>query len=188
MESPAIGALCLLGGAACLGQAALAGADQWSAYLKLVEESRWVDQRLAGWVGLVGGWAGEWQAASAGGLAATAHVLQSCLHPWPRARAGAAGVHAQSCARLAAACCPAAAPPRLPTRPLAAPPPTLPPRSFVHTMSLDFLCLTTLAPFWMSNDAQLRGWDKRDSLVPLLSCVPVLGPALYLLLRPRARL
>lgn len=54
-------------------------------------------------------------------------------------------------------------------------------------MSCDFLCLTALAPFWMSNDAQLRRWDKADSLVPLLSCLPLFGPCIYLCLRPRAQ-
>jgi hypothetical protein len=52
--------------------------------------------------------------------------------------------------------------------------------------TVDFLTLTTLAPFWMSNDASARKWDKRDQLVPVLSVLPVLGPLIYLVLRPRA--
>lgn len=40
MESPLVAALCLAGAVACVGQAALAGGAQWSAYLKLLEESR----------------------------------------------------------------------------------------------------------------------------------------------------
>lgn len=59
---------------------------------------------------------------------------------------------------------------------------------FVHVTSLDFLTLTALAPFWMSNDAELRRWGPREKLVPVLSLIPVLGPAIYLCLRPRAQL
>jgi hypothetical protein len=58
---------------------------------------------------------------------------------------------------------------------------------FVHVTTLDFLTLTCLAPFWMYNDAQLRQWGPRDTLLPVLSVIPVVGPALYLLLRPRAQ-
>lgn len=54
-------------------------------------------------------------------------------------------------------------------------------------MSLDFLTLTALAPFWMANDAALRKWKQRESLLPVLSVLPVLGPAIYLCLRPRAQ-
>lgn len=54
--------------------------------------------------------------------------------------------------------------------------------------TIDFLTLSTLAPFWMSNDAALRKWDKQDSLLPALCVLPVLGPAIYLCLRPRAQL
>ena len=56
----------------------------------------------------------------------------------------------------------------------------------VHVTTVDFLTLTTLAPFWMDNDAQLRQWDGRDKLLPVLSFIPVIGPALYLCLRPKA--
>jgi hypothetical protein len=56
----------------------------------------------------------------------------------------------------------------------------------VHVTTLDFLTLTTLAPFWMENDAQLRNWEGKDSLLPVLSFIPVIGPALYLCLRPKA--
>jgi hypothetical protein len=58
----------------------------------------------------------------------------------------------------------------------------------VHVTTLDFLTLTTLAPFWMDNDAQLRNWEGRDKLLPILSFIPVVGPALYLCLRPKAEL
>lgn len=53
--------------------------------------------------------------------------------------------------------------------------------------SIDFLTLTALAPFWMWNDAALRKWEPRDKVLPLLSVLPVVGPALYLCLRPRAK-
>lgn len=54
-----------------------------------------------------------------------------------------------------------------------------------HVTTLDFCTLTALAPFWMYNDAQARKWDKTDQLLPILSVLPVLGPAIYLCLRPR---
>lgn len=66
--------------------------------------------------------------------------------------------------------------------------PALHRRRFINVMTLDFLTLSALAPFWMSNDATLRRWEGRDSLLPLLSVLPVLGPCIYLCLRPRAKL
>ncbi len=58
---------------------------------------------------------------------------------------------------------------------------------FVHVMSIDFMTLSVLAPFWMDNDAKLRNWAGRDTpLFTLLQLVPVLGPATYLVLRPKA--
>mmetsp|Transcript_16127 Transcript_16127/g.34903 ORF Transcript_16127/g.34903 Transcript_16127/m.34903 type:complete len:271 (+) Transcript_16127:1-813(+) len=56
----------------------------------------------------------------------------------------------------------------------------------VHVTTLDFATLTALAPFWMSNDAQLRDWKDREKLLPILSVLPVVGPAVYLLLRPKS--
>ena len=55
---------------------------------------------------------------------------------------------------------------------------------FTHIMSLDFLVLTLMAPFWVLNDAEMRKWDK-NALVTPLSLLPLYGPALYLLLRPK---
>ncbi len=69
-----------------------------------------------------------------------------------------------------------------------APLPALPRCRFINVMTVDFLTLSALAPFWMSNDATLRRWEGRDSLLPLLSVLPVLGPCIYLCLRPRAKL
>jgi len=57
---------------------------------------------------------------------------------------------------------------------------------FVHVTTVDFLTLTTLAPFWMDNDATLRKWEGKDKLLPILSLIPVLGPCIYLVLRPKA--
>lgn len=57
---------------------------------------------------------------------------------------------------------------------------------FVHVTSLDFATLTALMPFWMDNDATARNWDKRSQLVPILSFIPLVGPAVYLILRPKA--
>jgi hypothetical protein len=59
---------------------------------------------------------------------------------------------------------------------------------FVHVTSIDFLTLSVLAPFWMENDAKLRSWEGRETpLFTLLQLVPVLGPAIYLVLRPKAQ-
>ncbi|XVF21173.1 hypothetical protein REPUB_Repub12eG0067900 [Reevesia pubescens] len=55
---------------------------------------------------------------------------------------------------------------------------------FIHIMSLDFTLLSAFAPFWVYNDMTARKWyDKGFWLLPL-SLVPLLGPALYLVLRP----
>lgn len=56
----------------------------------------------------------------------------------------------------------------------------------VHATSVDFALCTLLAPFWMQNDAEGRGWEQREKLVPLLSLLPLVGPAIYLVLRPKA--
>lgn len=55
----------------------------------------------------------------------------------------------------------------------------------VHISSIDCVLLATLTPFWMANDAELRGWKDKDKLLPILSLLPVVGPATYLLLRPK---
>ncbi|XP_058787216.1 uncharacterized protein LOC131661629 [Vicia villosa] len=55
---------------------------------------------------------------------------------------------------------------------------------FIHLMSIDFTLLSTLAPFWVYNDMTARKWfDKGSWLLPV-SLIPLLGPALYILLRP----
>ncbi|CAK8567021.1 unnamed protein product [Lathyrus sativus] len=55
---------------------------------------------------------------------------------------------------------------------------------FIHIMSIDFTLLSTLAPFWVYNDMTARKWfDKGSWLLPV-SLIPLLGPALYILLRP----
>lgn len=53
---------------------------------------------------------------------------------------------------------------------------------FVHVTSLDFCALSALAPLFLWNDAQKRGagWA-----VPL-AALPMIGPLIYLILRPRA--
>ncbi|EYU42782.1 hypothetical protein ABFS82_13G005400 [Erythranthe guttata] len=53
---------------------------------------------------------------------------------------------------------------------------------FIHVMSIDFSLLSTFAPFWVYNDMTARG-GKSSWLLPL-SVIPLVGPALYLLLRP----
>ncbi|XP_028779562.1 uncharacterized protein LOC114735946 [Neltuma alba] len=55
---------------------------------------------------------------------------------------------------------------------------------FIHIMSIDFILLSSFAPFWVYNDMTARKWfDKGSWLLPL-SLVPFLGPALYVFLRP----
>ncbi|KAI8473704.1 MAG: hypothetical protein J3K34DRAFT_457213 [Monoraphidium minutum] len=58
----------------------------------------------------------------------------------------------------------------------------------VHATTIDFMLCTLLAPFWMSNDAEGRNWEQRGTLLPVLSVLPLVGPALYLLLRPKTDL
>ncbi|XP_019107379.2 uncharacterized protein LOC104902964 isoform X2 [Beta vulgaris subsp. vulgaris] len=54
----------------------------------------------------------------------------------------------------------------------------------VHATSLDFTLLSAFAPFWVYNDMTARKcYDKTAWLLPF-SIIPLLGPALYLLLRP----
>jgi phosphotransferase system glucose/maltose/N-acetylglucosamine-specific IIC component len=53
---------------------------------------------------------------------------------------------------------------------------------FVHITSLDFCALSALAPLFLWNDAQRRG---AEWAVPL-AAVPMIGPLIYLILRPRA--
>ncbi|KAK7393767.1 hypothetical protein VNO78_22331 [Psophocarpus tetragonolobus] len=57
---------------------------------------------------------------------------------------------------------------------------------FIHIMSIDFIILSTFAPFWVYNDMTTRKWfDQGFWLLPV-SLIPFLGPGLYLLLRPSA--
>ncbi|KAK8939305.1 hypothetical protein KSP40_PGU004602 [Platanthera guangdongensis] len=56
---------------------------------------------------------------------------------------------------------------------------------FIHAMSLDFLLLSSFAPFWVYNDMTAsKRVDKGLWFLPL-SLVPLLGPALYVVLRPQ---
>lgn len=56
----------------------------------------------------------------------------------------------------------------------------------VHVTSLDFLALSSFIPFWVSLDAGARRWKGGSSVAAALGVVPLVGPALYLALRPRA--
>ena len=58
---------------------------------------------------------------------------------------------------------------------------------FVHITLVDFATLTLLSPFWVANDAQERNWDA-GYYGRAIIFLPLLGPALYLLLRPRKSL
>lgn len=54
----------------------------------------------------------------------------------------------------------------------------------VHVTTIDFCTLTLCAPLWVLNDAQVRRYES-PALLPL-ALLPLLGPVLYLSLRPRA--
>ncbi|KAL6775953.1 CGLD25 [Auxenochlorella protothecoides x Auxenochlorella symbiontica] len=54
---------------------------------------------------------------------------------------------------------------------------------FVHVTTVDFSMLCLLAPFWVGLDASQRGFQGRAAG---LAALPLLGPAIYLCLRPRA--
>jgi len=57
----------------------------------------------------------------------------------------------------------------------------------VHATTVDFALCTALVPFWLSVDAEGRRWPGAGSgLASALSLVPVLGPCVYLLLRPKS--
>lgn len=55
---------------------------------------------------------------------------------------------------------------------------------FIHMMSIDFALCTAMTPFFLSLDADARRWQPRAVAVPVLALIPLLGPLLYLLLRP----
>lgn len=55
----------------------------------------------------------------------------------------------------------------------------------VHVTTLDFLALSSFIPFWVSLDASSRRWQG-SSFAAALGAVPLVGPALYLVLRPKA--
>ncbi|KAL6842450.1 hypothetical protein ACP4OV_027685 [Aristida adscensionis] len=54
---------------------------------------------------------------------------------------------------------------------------------FIHATGIDFTLLSTFAPFWVYNDMTARRWKKGSWLVSL-ALIPLVGPSLYLLLRP----
>jgi hypothetical protein len=54
---------------------------------------------------------------------------------------------------------------------------------FVHVMSLDFLLLCTCLPILIQQDLRHRKLTERD-LLWKLALIPLLGPALYIILRP----
>ncbi|XP_023511914.1 uncharacterized protein LOC111776784 [Cucurbita pepo subsp. pepo] len=55
---------------------------------------------------------------------------------------------------------------------------------FIHATSIDFMLLSSFAPFWVYNDMSARKWYDQGSWLLPFSLVPFLGPALYLVLRP----
>ncbi|XP_072962343.1 uncharacterized protein [Typha angustifolia] len=56
---------------------------------------------------------------------------------------------------------------------------------FIHVTSIDFSLLSAFSPFWVYNDMTARRWLKKGSWLLPMAVIPFLGPALYLLLRPR---
>lgn len=58
---------------------------------------------------------------------------------------------------------------------------------FCHVTTIDFLALTASAPLWMWNDAKVRQWQSRGKWLPILASIPVIGPAAYLVLRPKVQ-
>lgn len=55
---------------------------------------------------------------------------------------------------------------------------------FIHIMSVDFILLSAFAPFWVFHDMTSRKWFDKGWWLLFPSAIPLLGPALYLLLRP----
>ncbi|KAG6549989.1 hypothetical protein Mapa_008501 [Marchantia paleacea] len=55
---------------------------------------------------------------------------------------------------------------------------------FIHIMTIDFFTLATLCPFWVYNDLAIRKGSDNTSPLWALAFVPLLGPSIYLLLRP----
>lgn len=55
---------------------------------------------------------------------------------------------------------------------------------FIHLTCIDFALLSTLAPFWVYNDLTARRGDNKGLWLLPLSLIPLVGPALYLVLRP----
>lgn len=55
----------------------------------------------------------------------------------------------------------------------------------VHITTLDFITLTALAPFWVDNDASRRGFVSQP-LLTFCTFAPVIGPAVYLVARPKS--
>ncbi|XP_017697113.2 uncharacterized protein LOC103702387 isoform X2 [Phoenix dactylifera] len=55
---------------------------------------------------------------------------------------------------------------------------------FIHITCIDFTLLSAFAPFWVYNDMTARRWINQGSWLLPVACIPILGPSLYLLLRP----
>jgi len=51
--------------------------------------------------------------------------------------------------------------------------------------TLDFSVLTLMAPFWVLNDAEYRKWNKGGMLQYVLPFLPLIGPIVYLNIRPK---
>jgi hypothetical protein len=54
---------------------------------------------------------------------------------------------------------------------------------FIQVMSLDFCLLTLLCPILLQDDLTRRGL-KNPFLLPVISLLPLIGPAIYLIIRP----
>jgi hypothetical protein len=57
-------------------------------------------------------------------------------------------------------------------------------RRFVHVMSLDFALLCLIFPALLGDDMARRGWRDRAGMFWAVSLVPLIGPLVYLVIRP----
>lgn len=59
--------------------------------------------------------------------------------------------------------------------------------NFVHVMTIDFVLLSLLFPLLLHDDFARRGLSENASLARFALAVPLVGPAIYLCLRPPER-
>ncbi|MGP1386237.1 MAG: DUF2834 domain-containing protein [Thainema sp.] len=57
-------------------------------------------------------------------------------------------------------------------------------RRFVHVMSLDFVLLCLIFPALLGDDMARRGWQNQPVIFWLVALLPLIGPLVYLIIRP----